>query len=77
MTTKSIWLHELLNIPAMTAPTGTHPNFVNPSNLRVEADVLLAICLTVSVMAVGMRMWTQVRLVHKVFLDDCSSFSRC
>lgn len=75
MTTQSIWLHELLNIPAMAAPTGTHPNFVNPSNLRVEADITLAICMTISMMAVGMRMWTQIRLVHKVFLDDCSSFS--
>ena len=77
MKTTSARLQQLLNSPAMAAPAGVRPNFVNPSNLTTDLYVILAICLTVSVSAVGMRMWTQTRLVRRVFLEDCSFFSHC
>lgn len=77
MTTTSTWAQNLLNSPAMAAPSGVHSNFVNPSNFSTDAYVIVAISLTVWVGAVDMRMWTQIRLIHKVFLEDCSSFSHC
>ena len=77
MTTTSMELQELLNSPAMTAPPGMHHNFVNPTNLNTELYVAVIMCLTISVLAVGMRMWTKTRLVRKVLLEDCSSFHHC
>ena len=74
-TSVSLPLQELLNKPAMAAPTGVHPNFVNPSNLNTEAYVVGAICLMISVIAICIRTWTRTRLNRKIFLEDCSSFS--
>lgn len=74
METASTELQKLLDGPAMAAPPGAHHNFVNPSNMKREFNLTLIICLIVSMLAVGMRMWTKTRVVRKVVLEDCNSF---
>lgn len=64
-------LQNLLDGPALAVPSGTHSNFVNPPNMKIQGHVALTICLSVSILAVGMRMWTKVLLVRKVILEDC------
>lgn len=76
-TTESIELQKLLDGPAMAAPPGMHHNYVNPTNLNAQFYVAVIICLTVSVLAVCMRMWTKIRLVRKIVLEDCNPPSHC
>lgn len=64
-------IKKVLDGPAMLAPSGMKNNFVNPSNLETELYIDLAICLTVSFLAVGMRLWTKARLIQKVEIEDC------
>lgn len=66
-----------LDGPAMPAPPGMHSNFVNPSNLNSEGLVIMLICLTLSMLVVGMRIWTKIRWVRQVVLEDCNSVPFC
>lgn len=66
-------LQKLLNGPAMAPPPGITPNFVNPPNLEKEFYIDLILCLTISVLAVCMRMWTKARVMRKVQIEDCKS----
>lgn len=59
--------------PSVAAPPVLYHNYPNPADLRVEGYAAIVICLTTSVLAVAMRMWTKVRLVRKLFLEDCNS----
>lgn len=65
--------HVRLSDPAMPAPPGMRSNFVNPSDLKTEGLILIIFCLTASIFVVSMRMWTKIRVLHKVFLEDCDS----
>lgn len=62
-----------MNGPAMEPPPGRQSNFVNPANLNTEGLVLIVSCLIASMLVVSMRMWTKIRLVRRVVLEDCSS----
>ena len=64
-------LQKLLNGPGMSPPPGVKPNFVNPPNLEKEFYIDLILCLTISVLVVAMRMWTKVRVMRKVMIEDC------
>lgn len=66
-------LQTLLDKPAMNAPPGMHHNFINPTNMRNQNYGITIFCLSLSVLAVGMRMWTKTRVVRRVVLEDCSS----
>jgi hypothetical protein len=70
-------LQSLLDEPAMAVPSGVSHNFVNSINMASEGYDVSTTCLVVSVLAVGMRLWTKTRLIHKVFLEDCNSFHHC
>ncbi|MCJ1347166.1 hypothetical protein MMC31_005387, partial [Peltigera leucophlebia] len=63
-------LQKLLNGPGMAPPPGIKPNFVNPPNLEKEFYIDLILCLTISVLVVGMRMWTKARVMRKVVIED-------
>lgn len=67
----------LLNGPTMEPPPGRQSNFVNPADLKTEGLVLIVFCLIASMLVVSMRMWTKIRLVRKVVLEDCSSTPHC
>lgn len=56
----------------MAAPPGMHHNFVNPTNMKTKARIITIFCLLLSVLAVGMRVWTKTRVVRRVVLEDCS-----
>ena len=60
-----------VNSPAMPAPPGLHSDLVNPSDLNTEGLILIIICLTLSTLVVGMRVWTKSRLIGKMVLEDC------
>lgn len=65
-------LQSLLEGPAAAPPLGVTPNFVNPTNTTIKNQVIFTLCLAISVLAVGMRMWTKTRLVCKLVLEDCN-----
>lgn len=65
-----------LDDPALPAPPGEHHNFVNPTNMAMASRFTFSLCLAVSVLAVGMRMWTKARLIRKVVLEDCDSYDQ-
>ena len=64
-------LQNLLDGPALAAPSGAHHDFVNPPGMKVQAYVAVFICLSVSILVIGMRMWTKIRLIRQVMLEDC------
>lgn len=57
--TKSILLDHLLDLAMMAAPPGVTHNFVNPPDMETEFYNALLISLTISLLAVYMRMWTK------------------
>lgn len=65
-------IQKLLDGPAMAPPPGQRPNFVNPSNFKAELYADVIICLVVSTVVVSMRMWTKIRLIRKLGLEDCT-----
>lgn len=64
-----------LDDPAMVAPPGMHHNFLNPANREAAYRSIFIFCLVLSVLAVGMRMWTKTRVIRKVVLEDCKPIS--
>lgn len=74
-TTQPLPLGLRLELPALSAPLGVKYNFVNPSNLQTEFYIDLVLCLTISSLAVGMRIWTKARLIKKFGKEDCKEFS--
>lgn len=75
MATISQATQKLLDTPAMPAPPGLKHNFINPPNLKTEFYVDLNLCLIIAILAVCMRIWTKVRLIRKVEIEDCKDFS--
>lgn len=73
--TKPLPLELMLELPALIAPPGVKYNFANPSNLRTDFYIDLVLCLTISSLAVGMRVWTKARLIKKFGREDCKEFS--
>lgn len=65
----------LIELPALPAPPGVTHNYINPSDLKTNFYIDLVICLTISSLAVCMRMWTKARLIRKVGREDCKNFS--
>lgn len=69
-------LYELvLDLPALAAPPGVTPNFINPSNLQTEHYIVLVLSLVLSSLVVCMRMWTKARLIRKFGREDCKELS--
>lgn len=52
-------------------PAGQISNFVNPPSLAVRMTIANAICVSVSVITVTLRMYTRYWLVNALKLDDC------
>ena len=69
----SMDLQSSLDRPAMIAPPGIYYNFVYPSKLNIKGRAVCSVCLVLSYLAVGMRLWTKARVLRKVFLEDCDS----
>lgn len=77
MATTSQAMQSLLDSPAMAAPPGLEHNFAHPPSLKTDYYVDLTSCFIVSVVAVGIRMWTKILLIKKVNIEDCKNFYLC
>ena len=58
-------------IPITPPPAGHVSNFDNPSSIAMRITITNAICLSLSVTAVALRMYVRRRLVGAVGADDC------
>ena len=64
-------LQELLNGPAGTPPLHVQPNFDNPTSLHVYAIPTLVLSLTISTVALVVRMYTKLRIIRSLVVEDC------
>ena len=64
-------LQALLNGPAGAPPSGTVPDFVNPSSLLYGVIVTLILTLSVSTIALATRIYTKLRLIKSLDIEDC------
>lgn len=63
---------DLSKIPLAANPNGDPPNFVNPPS---QGATVLAVGLTFAVIGfsfVMLRIYTNLRVVHKLKVDDCT-----
>ena len=61
------------NVPAMPPPDGVASNFTDPCS---EADVTLVVgatFLVLATIAVTARLFTKLRIVKKIDIEDCTS----
>ena len=72
VTTRSLKIQTMSDDPAAAAPPEMYHHFLDPVDLRAEGYTAAGLCLTISVIAVAMRMWTKICLVRKVYLEDCN-----
>ena len=61
----------LLNGPAMAPPPNTEPNFDDPKNLFKWFILTIALCVTFSTVAVAIRIYTKLRIIHSIGVEDC------
>lgn len=66
---------KLLNGPALPPPPGVTPDFVDSSNLLHLTIAILTLCNFLATLAVILRMWTKLFIIHQTTLDDCISSS--
>ena len=65
----------LLNGPATAPPVGMMSNLKNPANLDGTIIPVMAVCLTVSTLALLVRMCTKLFLLRSMAYEDCKSHS--
>ena len=64
-------IQKLLNGPAGEPPAGVIPNLVDPPNLEATIIPILAVCLTISTLAVLVRLYSKLFLLRSVAYEDC------
>lgn len=64
-------LEALLNGPAGTPPAGVQPNFDDPANLNTIIYITKTIALTLTTLAVLIRVYTRHVLIRSMGHDDC------
>lgn len=64
-------LEALLNGPAAPPPAGVTSDFTDPANLHVVGTVVLVLCLTLSMLAVLIRMYTKLFIIRSIAPEDC------
>ena len=64
-------LEALLNGPAGTPPAGVQSNFDNPANLNTIIIIVKTLALTLTTLAVLIRIYTRHYLSHSMGYDDC------
>ncbi|KAI1772243.1 hypothetical protein F4818DRAFT_180229 [Hypoxylon cercidicola] len=63
-------LEALLNGPALAPPDGIVPNFDNPPNKNYISAAVVPLCLTVTTIAVLLRVYARIFCVKKVGIPD-------
>ena len=61
---------------ALEPPPGITPNFVDPISLKKYDICGQTVCLTISTLAVWMRMYSKLRLIKAVGWEDCESTAK-
>jgi len=60
----------LRKLPAQSPPAGVTPNFVNPPGIWGLSAGILIFGIIVATFMVGIKMYAQIRIVRKFFLED-------
>lgn len=64
-------LQAILNSSAMEPPSGVISNFIDPPNLQHRVILTLTLCITLSTLAVMLRICTKFFIVRQITIDDC------
>ncbi|KAI0470580.1 hypothetical protein GGR56DRAFT_134946 [Xylariaceae sp. FL0804] len=70
MTTNQTEIDALLASPALAAPEGVTPNFVDPPNQNGLAYGVLSICLVLSTICFALRVYAKVFMLRKVQAEE-------
>lgn len=54
-------------------PAGQVSNFINPHSIAIRVTIANATCMSLSVVAVTLRMYTRYWLVDAINVDDCKT----
>lgn len=73
MAITSMNLTDPSNTPALAPPPGVTSNFVNPESLLTYVIVTIALCLTLTTVTIGLRIFTKVHIAKAMHWDDCES----
>ena len=60
-------------VPALPPPPGVRSNFVNPYSLRPFNDICQAFCLSLTTIAISVRIYTNFRNARGLGADDCKN----
>ena len=63
--------HDIYNTAALTPPPGVKSDFTNSYTLHPYLIATVALCLTISTIAVTARSYTKKQLLHKFEIEDC------
>ena len=61
----------LAQTPGLEPPPGITPNFENPPSIQSISYAVSAICLFITTLAVGLRIFTKIRVDRNLKLEDC------
>lgn len=60
-------------VAAWPPPPGVIPNFTNPDSIAYQLIIVAAICPAVALVFLGLRLYTKLRILKQLLLDDCKS----
>jgi hypothetical protein len=61
----------ILQLPALTPPPGVEANFVDSYNMRSMSLARNIAIISITTLAVWMRLFTKVEIVKKLHVEDC------
>ena len=61
----------VLKGPAMAPPNGQKTNFVDPPNIYAYYILTTTMCVTISTLALAMRMYTKISIMRRFGREDC------
>lgn len=67
-------LEAYLDSPALEPPPGHAANLVDPRKRVWESYLATSICLLITTLAVGLRMYTRTRITQQVTCADCKNY---
>ena len=60
-------------VQLLAPPPGVVPNLVNPPNSARVAEAISIVDLVLSTLAVAMRLYTKVHVMHQIAAADCTA----
>ena len=72
MAANSTVIPDLSKIPALAPPPGVVPDFINtPGSLKPAVYATAAVCITVTVLGISIRLYTKGRIMKSLGIEDC------